>query len=199
MSEERRDDPVLDADLASLRGALRQVQASDDADGALLSAYRTRLATRASKAAVSVGARGGARARLARRPLALAAAVLVMAVTALVALRVERAERGEVTASPNAPTLASTGRTVTSESSRRSTAFRPLAFARGVSAGESYSVVRVRIRLPMTAAVVDGAAPDAAIEADLLVGEDGLARAIRFDEADTLFVSTVSEQSGERR
>lgn len=45
-------------------------------------------------------------------------------------------------------------------------------------------------------AVVPGAA---AIEADLLVGEDGLARAIRFDRADTLFVSTGPKEMGERR
>jgi hypothetical protein len=55
----------------------------------------------------------------------------------------------------------------------------------------------VRLELATTAA---GAAPSAAIEADLLVGEDGLARAIRFDSADTLPVYAASRPaSGERR
>jgi hypothetical protein len=76
--------------------------------------------------------------------------------------------------------------------------FRPLGFARGVSASESYSVVRVRIQLATFVANA-GAPPDAAIEADVLVGEDGLARAIRFDRADTLFMTTVAKESGEGR
>jgi hypothetical protein len=198
MSEERRDDAALDADLASLRSALREVGAPDDGDGALLSAYRARLAARAPSAAAGPAARGSSRAPFMRRPLALAAAALLVVVTAIVALRVERAERGEAAASPGAPTAAASAQSVAAEPLRRSAVFRPLPFARGVSAVESYSVVRVRIRLPTSAPGV-GAPPDAAIEADLLVGEDGLARAIRFDDADTLFVSTVSDQSGERR
>jgi len=128
---------------------------------------------------------------LARRPHALVAVALATAVTALVALRVERAERSVPTGGAVDPT------TAPSEPQSRAAAFRPLALARGVSAAESYSVVRVRIRLPTSAP--GGASSDTAIEADLLLGEDGLARAIRFDEADMLFVSTGSEESGEAR
>jgi hypothetical protein len=54
----------------------------------------------------------------------------------------------------------------------------------------SYSVVRVRIPLSAFAAV-PGTEQDGSIEADLLVGEDGLARAIRFNEADALLVSVA--------
>jgi hypothetical protein len=57
----------------------------------------------------------------------------------------------------------------------------------------------VRVRIPLTALTPSHSAPpDATVEADLLVGEDGLASGIRFNKEDTLFVSTVS-QSGERR
>jgi hypothetical protein len=48
------------------------------------------------------------------------------------------------------------------------------------------------VRIPLSAfAVVPGTAQDGTIEADLLVGEDGLARAIRFDEADVMRVSVA--------
>jgi hypothetical protein len=56
------------------------------------------------------------------------------------------------------------------------------------------------VRIPLTALTPGHSAPpDATIEADLLVGEDGLASGIRFNRADTLFVSTVSNEIGERR
>ena len=68
-------------------------------------------------------------------------------------------------------------------------AFQPLLNAPGLSSS-SYSVVRVRI--PLSAfAVVPGVQQDGTIEADLLVGEDGFARGIRFPEADSLLVSTA--------
>ena len=77
-------------------------------------------------------------------------------------------------------------------------AFQPLAFSPGLSASQSYSVVRVRI--PLTALAPGHAAPpDATIEADLLVGEDGLASAYSFQQGDTLFVSTASNEIGEGR
>ena len=188
MTEEARDDAALHADLAALRGALRELRAPDDREAALLAAYRARLGARASELAPPAAATTS-HARRARRPLALAAAALlaVAAVTALVSARVERAAPRAVAAVDGVP-----------ETPKPTTAFRPLAFARGVSASESYSVVRVRIQLATFVAGA-GAPSDAAIEADLLVGEDGLARAIRFDSADTLFVSTVTNESGETR
>jgi hypothetical protein len=56
----------------------------------------------------------------------------------------------------------------------------------------SYSVVRVRI--PLSAfAIVPGTEQGGSVEADLLVGEDGLARAIRINEADALRVSVAAQ------
>jgi hypothetical protein len=189
MSEDARADVALEAGLAALRAELRELRAPD-AESALLAAYRARLAASARELAVSSSRAAAPRTRFSRRPFALAAAVLLTAVTALVASRVERAERDTP---PTASAVA-----VVPEAPEPAGAFRPLAFARGVSAAESYSVVRVRIQLA-TFAPGAGAPSDAAIEADLLVGEDGLARAIRFDKADTVFVSGVAKESGERR
>jgi len=182
MSEDNRDDLALTAELASLRAALRDVRAPASAEAALLAAYRARLGARAPLSAA---------ARRPLRPFALVAVALLVAVTALLALRADRAERGAAPAADRAAAAAPA-------LPRASGAFRPLAFARGVSATESYSVVRVRIQVPTLAPGVGGPAV-AAIEADLLVGEDGLARAIRFDEADTLFVSNAASGNGERR
>jgi hypothetical protein len=60
------------------------------------------------------------------------------------------------------------------------------------SPSASYSVVRVRIPLS-SFALVQGSELDGTVEADLLVGEDGIARGIRFNETDTLFVSQASD------
>jgi hypothetical protein len=66
--------------------------------------------------------------------------------------------------------------------------FQPLLYAPSFSPTRSYSVVRVRI--PLSAlAVGQGGDLDATIEADVLVGEDGLASGIRFDPEDTLLIS----------
>jgi hypothetical protein len=71
-------------------------------------------------------------------------------------------------------------------------AFQPLLSSRSLSPSSAYSVVRVRI--PLSAfAVVPGTEQDGSIEADLLVGEDGLARAIRFNDADALLVSVAKQ------
>ncbi|HVS22232.1 MAG TPA: hypothetical protein VMU03_00800, partial [Gammaproteobacteria bacterium] len=126
MSEDNRDDLALTAELASLRAALRDVHAPDAAEPALLAAYRARLGARAPAAAA---------ARRPLRPFALVTAALLVAVMALVALRADRAERG-------APPVAARAAAPAPAPPRASGAFRPLAFARGVSATESYSVVR---------------------------------------------------------
>jgi hypothetical protein len=50
------------------------------------------------------------------------------------------------------------------------------------------------VRIPLSAfAAVPGTEQEGSIEADLLVGEDGLARAIRFNEADALLVSVAGQ------
>jgi hypothetical protein len=71
-------------------------------------------------------------------------------------------------------------------------AFQPLGYSPGVVPGAAYSVVRVRIPLSSLALLPDPAA-DGMIEADLLVGEDGLARGIRFNGSSALLVSQASQ------
>jgi hypothetical protein len=111
--------------------------------------------------------------------------------------RAQRAERAErVAASARARDAVAAPVTAGALDARQ--AFRPIAFSRGLSASESYSVVRVRLELASSPLGARG--PNASIEADLLVGEDGLAHAIRFDSADTLPVyAAPGPLSGERR
>ncbi|HUQ52672.1 MAG TPA: hypothetical protein VM692_10665, partial [Gammaproteobacteria bacterium] len=112
-----------------------------------------------------------------------AAAVVVLALGAVLAavlLRVERpAEVPLAAEAPQAQPLVAS-------------AFQPLLNAPGLSPSLSYNVVRVRI--PLSAlALVPGTQEGGTIEADLLVGEDGLARGIRFAGADTMLVSVAAQ------
>ena len=123
--------------------------------------------------------RGGGSRRL---PLAAAAAVVltVGGLLAAGALRGDRSVPVPVAAEPPAAESLAVG------------AFQPLLSSRSLSPSSAYSVVRVRI--PLSAfAVVPGTEQDGSIEADLLVGEDGLARAIRFNDADALLVSVANQ------
>ncbi len=214
MSDPIRDEESLSGELGALRSALLEVRAPDD-ETALLSAAGARAVARAathepSEARPTIV--GLARVAHPRRALAfaLAAAAAVAGIVVLVALRAEwtlraeRAERAEqveqaarVAASSRANDAATAVRAAAGAPDVRP-AFRPIAFSRGLSTSESYSVVRVRIELVSSAP--GAGAPNASIEADLLVGEDGLAHAIRFDSADTLPVyAAVGSVSGERR
>lgn len=66
--------------------------------------------------------------------------------------------------------------------------FQPLLYAPSFSPDRSYRVVRVRI--PLSAlALGQSEEPGATIEADVLVGDDGLASGIRFDPEDTLLIT----------
>ena len=197
MKDDQELDRGLSADLAALRSTLRELHAPGADERTLIAALRTR---RAAAGALDVPPdqvpAAAARTRHAahvRAWRALAAAAALAAVTAVLTLRVERG--GDVApADSPASQVASTAAPAPALAS----AFQPLAFSPGLSASQSYSVVRVRI--PLTALTPGHSAPpDATIEADLLVGEDGLASGIRFNRADTLFVSTVSNEIGERR
>jgi hypothetical protein len=196
-----RDEESLSAEISALRSALREVRAPDD-ELALRSAARARGTVHAAApdpraARQSIFAAAHARIVRRHRPLAVAAAAIVVAVVVF-AMRVERVDRADgaqrAAAAPDAaqPVMA------VPVAQGASPMFRPISFPRRLSSAESYSVVRVRLEL---ATSVPGAgAPNAAIEADLLIGEDGLARAIRFDSADTLPVYAASgPASGERR
>jgi hypothetical protein len=196
----------LSADLGALRAALLDLRVPEADERSLVAALQAR---RTAKESASRGAerlpkfparppRAG-HPRAWRVPLALAAAAAALAaVAAVLTLRAGQggdAARRAATESPGA--VAGPAAQAPGASQGFAGAFQPLAFSSGLSSSRSYSVVRVRIPL---AALTPGHAvpPDATIEADLLVGEDGLANGIRFNKEDTLFVSTVSQQ-GERR
>jgi hypothetical protein len=205
VSDPTRDEESLSAELSALRSALREVRAPDD-EPALRSAASARRAAMSAAAPRPTVARppiaAAARTRFARarRPLAVAAAAAVVIAAVVVAVRVARVERAEgadrAASRAVQPLLAAPPATPEPPNARA--AFRPISFSRSLSTAESYSVVRVRLELATSAP--GAGAPGAAIEADLLVGEDGLARAIRFDSADTLPVYAASSAiSGERR
>lgn len=167
----------LQVELAQLRAALRAVEAPAPDEAALRAQFREAARRKAIEEAMA--SRGGGSWRL---PLAAAATVVLaigVAIGALV-LRVERPVPEPLAAtSPEAASVAGG-------------AFQPLSSAPRLSPSSSYSVVRVRI--PLSAfAVVPGTVQDGTIEADLLVGEDGLARGIRFDEADAALVSVAGQ------
>ncbi len=201
MNDDNEVDRGLAADLAALRGALRDVRASDADERSLMAALRTRrLASEAAPAAAAERAAAVAprAARRWRAPFALAAAAALAAVTAVVTLRVEQGGgRPELPDSSAVPGAAESSEAPAVRQDFTS-AFQPLPFSSGLSMSQSYSVVRVRI--PLTALTPGYSAPlDATIEADLLVGEDGLASGIRFNRADTVSVSTASNEMGEPR
>jgi hypothetical protein len=165
-------DARLQADLAQLRAALCAVHAPPPDEAALRAQFRAAAGQRPQAAAARTA--GSWRLHFA------AAAVVLLAVGAVLTALLLRVER------PTQIPLAAVARPEPAIS-----AFQPLLNAPGLSSS-SYSVVRVRI--PLSAfAVVPGTQPDGMIEADLLVGEDGLARGIRFPEADASVVSTAGQ------
>jgi hypothetical protein len=175
------DTPVeinrLQCDLAQLREALRNVEAPEIEEASLRARFREAAHLRAKNSAAKRA--GGTR----RYPLAAAAAGALAVGGALTAVVL----RGERTSSP--PVIAAAEPAAAPAASI--SAFQPLLNSPQLPSS-SYSVVRVRI--PLAAfAVVPGTAQGGTIEADLLVGEDGLARAIRFNEADALLVSVADQ------
>jgi hypothetical protein len=176
MSDTQRDAGRLQAELAQLRAALRTVQAPPPDEAALRAQFRAAAGQRAQAAATAARGTGSWRTHFA------AAAVVVLAIGAALAavlLRVERPAPVAVAAATSQPEPPPVS------------AFQPLLNSPGLSSS-SYNVVRVRI--PLSAfAVVPGTQQEGMIEADLLVGEDGLARGIRFAEADALLVSTAGQ------
>jgi hypothetical protein len=174
----------LQAELAQLRAALRSVEAPALDEAILRARFRdARLREPGLRDTGNKRSRNAERAGgLRRLPLAAAAAVVlaVGGLLAVVALRSERAGPVPVAVETAGVQPAAVG------------AFQPLQSSPGLSASASYSVVRVRIPLSAFAAV-PGTVQGGTIEADLLVGEDGLARAIRFNEADASLVSVADQ------
>lgn len=172
MSPASLDPHRHDAELAQLRAALRTVQVPPLDEAALRAAFRAKQQQQERE---RVAAAGGGNWRV----HAAAAAAVVVSVAAAVwvaTFGVERPVRApalvlEPLAAP--PAVA---------------AFQPLLNSPGLSPSGSYSVVRVRIPLS-SLALVPGTEQSGSIEADLLVGEDGLARGIRFNPADVAYAS----------
>jgi hypothetical protein len=159
----------LDSELAELRSALRAVEAPLPDEAALREAFRDAARKQADAAA---------RVRSVRRSRVALAAVVFVAVAGGLAVLVDGSR------SPPAPSQA----VVPPAAPIVVNAFQPLLNAPRLSSASSYSVMRVRI--PVSAfAMVPGSEQGGTIEADLLVGEDGLARGIRFIEADAWLAS----------
>jgi hypothetical protein len=174
MSDREHDAPRTQVDLAPLRAALRTLEAPPVDEAALRAQFRE-AARRMHAAAATSAAAGGWRMHLA------AAAVVVLALGAVLAvvLRVEQPAPTPVANALSQPEPVAVS------------AFQPLLNSPGLSPTSSYSVVRVRI--PLAAfALVPGTEDSGSIEADLLVGEDGLARAIRFN-ADASLASVAKQ------
>jgi hypothetical protein len=178
MSNTPHDASRLQPELAQLRAALRTVEAPAIDDAALRATF---LKMQQERAQYAVAERAGGSWRF---PLAAAAAVVLVLGGVLAAVMM----RGERTALVLVPVAAE----VPAAAPAPISAFQPLPNSVSLSPSSSYNVVRVRI--PLSAfAVVPGTEQGGSIEADLLVGEDGLARAIRFNEADALLVSVADQ------
>jgi hypothetical protein len=167
----------LQAELAQLRAALRTVDAPAPDEAALRIRFRE-AERRRIEAPAAAPSDAGWRIHFA------AAAVVVLAVGAAVGAVVLRVEAPRPAPLAVEPAQAA--------SPPPDGVFQPLSSSPGFAPASAYSVVRVRI--PLSAfALVPGTEQDGTVEADLLVGEDGLARAIRFNEADALLVSVAGQ------
>jgi hypothetical protein len=161
-----------DPDLAPLRAALNAMPAPAVDEAAVRRAFREHRRVAAE------GARVAARTR---KYWALAAAMSSVTVGGLVGVALLTEPQ---VAAPPAPAAAAPPAAVA--------AFQPLWYSQEPVAGAAYSVVRVRIPVSSLALMPDAPA-GGMIEADLLVGEDGLARGIRFDGPGALLVSKASQ------
>jgi len=175
------DERELSVELAELRSALRELRAPPADEALLRAAFRARR----QRLVVAAGQRVDRGVR--RRYFAAAAAVTAVVVAAVIGL-IGLGRSAVQRPGAEVPVVAGAA----APEATVATAFQPLMYSPGFSPSAAYSVVRVRIPLS-SFAVVQGTTVDGTIEADLLVGEDGIARGIRFNKADTLLVSAASE------
>lgn len=186
MSNDPHRNAGLDAALHALREDLAGAGMPPGREDDLLAAFRrkTAIVRPGTPELVALRHSAGAARRLnGRRARAPAAAAATLAVAVLGAIVGSTIRSNDVTGTPAAsdiarqPELASSG-------------FQPLLSGPAYSPSASYSIVRVRLPL---SALAPGTPSGATIEADVLVGEDGLASGIRFNPADTVLVSTASQ------
>ncbi len=159
-------------DLGPLRAALQAMPTPAVDEAALRRVFREHRHAQANGARASVPT---------WKYWAIAAAVSCVVVGGLVGLALVTERRAGVSPAPMAAAPPSSV-----------AAFQPLWYSSELVSGAAYSVVRVRIPLSSLALMPDAPA-DGMIEADLLVGEDGLARGIRFKGPGALLVSKASQ------
>jgi hypothetical protein len=171
------DDPAesrLDAQLRELGAELRALPVPPADERGMRSAFRAKR-HRAPRARRAVRLRS--RAPFFASAAALIASIATGTFVVLTQPPSRDAERAPLATATFGTQLAAT--------------FQPLMYSPGISPSGSYTVVRVRIPLS-SLAIGPQRELDGVIEADLLLGEDGLASGIRFDAKNTLLVSTVA-------
>lgn len=199
LEERLRAQRALTAELAALKAAVQPPPASRADEERLRVAFRAAAARR----------RGAARPLF--RPWSLAASMAAAAAVVIVVASLERpppgrgsaetatASRSEEATRAAAPAgeLAERGSGAAagggaSPAGAAPAVFYPLPYAPRLSTAGSYSLVRVRIPLASFTAG-DGGQVLATVEADVLIGDDGIPSAIRFTDHGTLLVSTNSD------
>lgn len=174
---------ALSSELAALRCALNTLPASEGEPPDAL------------RVAFSAAARAGARAPSENAPLGRArfaalgvAAAMLLAVGIWVGLRSASGSGGKPATTDAEAAVAGTARG--GPGAQPPTAsFVALPSAAGLPPSAGYSVIRVRIPVAAFALADFSGSGDATIDAQILVGEDGLARGIRFERSADLLGS----------
>jgi len=196
MSEWNNDDAVLDAEITRLRNALGELRVPADEEKKLRAALRARPPVMSAEPHVAVSDprqrnhTRGSRVLRRRGAMFVAGALAAsFAIAAVVLVGLGRIDRNVAeSAGATQPAPADAGHR--EREIPATVAFQPLLYSPGISPAQSYNVVRVRI--PLTSLVGYDAPLDGTIEADVLVGDDGLATGIRFDTADAPLVSMAT-------
>jgi hypothetical protein len=157
------DDVAVRAELAELRKALDALEVPTIDEQVL----RARFRAAASREPSGVAAHAPSRTA---RYLAAAGVLLVVGSGLLLAWLTRGEQAPELAAAPTA-----------AQPSNSAQPFQRLPGSPGISPTAAFSVVRVQIPLA-SLAIVPGSEQGGTIEADLLVGEDGLAHGIRFTD-----------------
>lgn len=173
LEAERQAQEALTAQLSALRDRLEMPEPAPGQDECLLQAFR------------AAGARRTAVRR--RRRFGLVSGALAAGVAAAIVGARFLVEP----AAPPAPPSDALATSFEVQPGASPLVFHPLPFSPGVSPGRSYSVVRVRIPVSSFPAPF-GADPYTTVEADVLIGDDGIPSAIRFINPDAVFVSAAS-------
>jgi hypothetical protein len=189
LDAERKAQEALSEQLSALRSAIQVPPSPPAHEDALLEAYRAARSRRLSF-----------RKRRSVRFSTLAAAAGVAALTLLAPFIGETPAPTSVASRTAESPAAAEGRAgaagaelhAESSGAPPPAVFHALPFSPGVSLSGSYSVVRVRIPVSAFPGSFPAVTPSS-VEADLLIGEDGIPSAISFINADTVLVSNMEE------